>query len=174
MTSRQGQQDLSWIGPGDQAPRRIIPGLLLRRAHQVLVALWSEKVSNEITSPQYAVLGALAIAPHSDQVTIARLASLDRSTLADVLARLAAKGLVKRSRDGKDGRRNVVSLTPAGEALYEKTTPLVEEVHRLLLAGLSEEQRRQFLLLLARMVKASEAVVEGLPSTDESPLPRRQ
>lgn len=146
-------------GQGGQA--RIIPGFLIRRAQQVLVALWSSSVSRTLTSPQYAVLGALHIAPSSDQVTIGRLAALDRSTLADVLDRLSARGLVERTRDSKDGRRKLVSLTEAGRETYEAITPLADDVDRRLLSGLSKEQQEQFLRLLVKVVKAGEAQVSA-------------
>lgn len=120
-------------------------------------AVWTRRVGSVLTSPQYAVLASVYRAPAMDQVTIGKLASLDRSTLADVLDRLAARGLLVRVRDEADGRRNLVSLTNKGRKLVESLAPLVEEVDRELVECFHEAERDAFLHQLVRLVKHGEA-----------------
>src|ERR1700704_2335218 len=81
------------------------PGHLLRRALQVMNLLWAEEVSRTITSPQFAALNALHREPDIDQRPLGERISLDRSTMADVVARLTQRGAVEWARDARDGRR---------------------------------------------------------------------
>jgi DNA-binding MarR family transcriptional regulator len=92
-----------------------------------------------------------------DQVSITPIASLDRSTLADVLARLESRSLITRTRDKEDARRNLVSLTPKGRKLVETVLPLVEAADREFVECFSAKECEQFMHLLARVVKYGES-----------------
>ena len=80
-------------------------------------SLWhaSDDVSG-LTSPQFAVLHALAHQQPLDQTELGERASLDRSTLANIVTRLSARGFVARTRDAAGARRDLVALTPAADA----------------------------------------------------------
>lgn len=149
-------------GPEDPAeiPKRWIPGFLFRRAYQVVNALWAVHVGDALTSPQYAVLASIYQLSVTDQITITRMAGVDRSTLAEILARLDARGLIVRSRDVSDGRRNDVSLSEEGSRLYELVTPKVNRVDEDLVALFDDSEARQFLHQLVKIVKHGEALVE--------------
>lgn len=70
-----------------------------------------------LTYPQYVVLLALW---EQDGLTVSELGHrlhLDSGTLSPLLGRLAASGLVTRSRPDEDARRVVVHLTDAGQGL---------------------------------------------------------
>ena len=88
------------------------PGHLLRKALQAMNQLWDHEVSHTITSPQFAALNALYAQPSIDQRTLGERTSLDRSTMAEVVARLSARGLIITARDSHDGRRKTIRLTP--------------------------------------------------------------
>src|SRR6202521_1256858 len=90
------------------------PGHLMRRALQVMNVLWSQEVSPTITSPQFAALNALHREPNIDQRTLGERISLDRSTIAEVVARLTTRGLIRSERHSSDGRRKTIKLTPKG------------------------------------------------------------
>ncbi len=102
---------------------RLHPGHLIRRAQQVHYWLWNAQVSSEVTSPQFAVLYALRAEKNIDQKTLGERVSLDRSTTAEVVARLKARGLIQRFRDPRDGRRNLLRLTAAGVRTTERLIP---------------------------------------------------
>lgn len=61
------------------------PGHLARRLQQAHYLLWNTMVSEEITSPQFAVLNALVAEPGLDQRTVGERVGLDRSTIAEVI-----------------------------------------------------------------------------------------
>jgi DNA-binding MarR family transcriptional regulator len=132
------------------------PGHLIRRAQQVHYWLWNSEVSAEVTSPQFAVLYALRAEKNIDQKTLGERVSLDRSTTAEVVARLRARGLIQRIRDPRDARRNLLRLTAAGVRTTERLIPRAVRMNRLLVSVLSEREQSELLRMLNLMVDADE------------------
>ncbi len=128
------------------------PGHLARRLQQTAYQLWHVQVSSEITPPQFTVLTCLAARPDIDQKTLGDLASLDRSTVADVVARLVARGLIRRLRDPRDARRNLLRLSPRGERSREDLDPHVRAMDRALLGPLTVAEQGEFMRLLGKLV----------------------
>ncbi|EFL26265.1 MarR family transcriptional regulator [Streptomyces himastatinicus ATCC 53653] len=132
------------------------PGHLARRLQQAHSLLWGAMVSEETTSPQFAVLNALVEKPDIDQRTLSEHVHLDRSTIADVVARLGRRGLLERVRDPRDGRRNVLKLTDEGERLHRKLVTRTARMNRVFLAPLDEDERELLLRLIGRVADAAE------------------
>jgi DNA-binding MarR family transcriptional regulator len=132
------------------------PGHLARRLQQAHSLLWGAMVSEETTSPQFAVLNALIEKPDIDQRTLSEHVHLDRSTTADVVARLGRRGLLERVRDPRDGRRNVLKLTDEGARLHRKLVTRTARMNRVFLAPLDEEERELLLRLIGRVADAAE------------------
>ncbi|MDA8290324.1 MAG: MarR family winged helix-turn-helix transcriptional regulator [Actinomycetota bacterium] len=132
------------------------PGHLARRLQQASYTLWAAMVSDEVTAPQFVVLNVLCTTPHIDQRTLGERASLDRSTVADVVARLVRRGLVERVRDTVDRRRNVLALTGAGRAVLGQVAERTTAMNRALLAPLARDEQDQFLALMRRLVEGGE------------------
>jgi len=65
---------------------------------------------------------------------------------------LAARGLVRRSPDPGDRRRNAVRITPAGRAHLDRLEELLAGVQARLLAPLSPAERAELARLLTRVV----------------------
>lgn len=134
------------------------PGQLARRLQQVTYQLWTATVSTETTPPQFVVLNSLLADPDIDQRTLGERASLDRSTVADVVARLVQRGLIRRVRDPRDGRRNVLRLTQRGEATHSFVADRVERMNDLLLSPLSAGEREALVSMLVRVVESVPAI----------------
>jgi DNA-binding MarR family transcriptional regulator len=133
-------------------------GYLLRRAFQRSLALFAEETrEQDITSPQYIILVALALHPGTDQNGLAEAVDLDRWTTGDVLSRLERRGLVERRVDSTDRRCRTLFLTPAGRALVREMEPTGTRVHERILAPLDAGEQREFLRLLRKLL----GVVEG-------------
>jgi DNA-binding MarR family transcriptional regulator len=132
------------------------PGHLIRRAQQVHTWLWNAEVSAEVTSPQFAVLYALRAEKNIDQKTLGERVSLDRSTTAEIAARLTARGLVQRFRDPRDARRNLLRLTPHGLRITEQLIPRAARMNRMLVSVLSECEQTELLRMLNIVVDADE------------------
>jgi DNA-binding MarR family transcriptional regulator len=127
-------------------------GHLLRTCQQLHVAIWSDVFPGGLTSPQFAVLHALAHKGQLTQTMLRSRARLDRSTAADVIRRLVARRLVSQVRDPEDGRRRVVRLTSAGRAVYAEATQRAVQVNEAMLDGLNDSQRRQLVTLLTSLL----------------------
>ena len=132
------------------------PGHLMRRALQAMNLLWDHEVSHVITSPQFAALNALYREPHIDQRTLGERVSLDRSTMAEVVERLRARGLVRTARDARDGRRKTIQLTPKGVAALQYLIPRTHVMTRRLVGALDQPEQAALLLLLTKVVKTNE------------------
>src|SRR5215468_1687239 len=88
------------------------PGFLIRRAQQIAVALFLEETGDlNITSTQYGILFVIKRHPGIDQISVAKLLGLDRSTTGMVLGKLEEAGLVGRQVEKDDRRRHNLSLT---------------------------------------------------------------
>ncbi|MDX6263689.1 MAG: MarR family transcriptional regulator, lower aerobic nicotinate degradation pathway regulator [Kribbellaceae bacterium] len=135
-------------------------GHLLRTCQQVHVAIWADIFPGGLTSPQFAVLHALAHEGPLTQVALRSKVRLDRSTTADVVRRLVARRLVTQVRDPEDGRRKVVRLTAAGRALYAEGTVRATQVNEAMLAGLSASDRAQLLALLASLLEHHKGLLD--------------
>ncbi|MEY9876688.1 DNA-binding MarR family transcriptional regulator [Streptacidiphilus sp. MAP12-33] len=146
------------------------PGQLIRIAQQVHTRLWTEHVGAELTAPQYAALIALALEPGADQRTVGERASLDKATMAEMVGRLVRRGLVLRRRDPADGRRKLLTLSPHGEQVMQLASQGVAVVQRELLVPLTEAERSELMMALARMARmenlALETMVDARPLLD--------
>src|SRR5258708_6940421 len=119
---------------------------LLHRALQLALDYHSEAAGpGAITQRQYTVLAAAAAQDGLTQNDLVRATGIDRSTLADLVARMLAKGLLVRERSATDARANSVRLSEAGRtALSAGATPATAADNRLL-GSLSAKKRGGFL-----------------------------
>lgn len=132
------------------------PGYLIRRLHQIHVAIFLEECAEYgITPVQYAVMTALLNHPGADQVTIARDAAIDRTSVADVLARLAQRGLVRREPGKKDRRMRVAALTTEGERIARDMEHASLAAQAKLIAPLPMAKRKQLMELMTELVEAN-------------------
>jgi DNA-binding MarR family transcriptional regulator len=131
-----------------------MPGHLIRRAHQISVALFSEELTGfELTPVQFMALVAVSELPGVDATRLADLIYFDKATIGGVVARLERKGLIQRRQSRKDQRVKVLQVTPAGQALIEACHRHVEQVQDRLLEPLSPADRETFLRLLGQLVE---------------------
>ncbi len=82
---------------------------------------------------------------------IAQLSGLDKSSVSRAVAALIRKGDVSAAEDPADNRRSLLTLTPAGETLHDRVIVASLERERLLLQGLSADERRNLFALMARL-----------------------
>jgi DNA-binding MarR family transcriptional regulator len=128
------------------------PSHLLHRVLQLALDIYAEESgTGGITQRQFAVLAAVAENEGVTQTGLVRATGIDRSTLADMVARMIAKGHLARHRSDLDARANTVSLTPAGAAVLEDSRPKVAMADARILALLKPGKRDGFLELLSDM-----------------------
>jgi DNA-binding MarR family transcriptional regulator len=148
------------------------PGHLFRRGRQLHDALWAVHVTAGLTPLQYALLTALELEPNIDQRTLGDRIALDKSTIGELLVRMADRGLISRRSDRNDARRRLLELTDQGrEALYA-TAPAVKKIGDHMLGALDPDERAELMRLLDKVVY-SPAALELTPGVDpEISLPR--
>ena len=130
------------------------PGHLIRRAHQVAVALFMEETAeHDVTPVQFAILNALIEEPGEDQVTLASRVAFDAATFGSVIGRLESKGWVRREPDAQDRRRKLLWITPEGEKAAAAMRAAVARTQRRILAPLDAVEREHLVALLDRLVR---------------------
>ncbi|ALV53269.1 MarR family winged helix-turn-helix transcriptional regulator [Streptomyces althioticus] len=134
------------------------PGHLARRLQQAHHLLWTTMVSEETTSPQYAVLNTLVAEPGLDQRTVGERVGLDRSTIAEVVGRLLRRGLLDKVRDPGDGRRSLLRVTDEGTRVHRGLTVRTARMNQVLLAPLDPAEREVFIDLIRRVADAAETL----------------
>jgi DNA-binding MarR family transcriptional regulator len=133
------------------------PGFLIRRLHQIHLALFAEECKAfGVTPVQYSILTVAAAQPGLDQAALANAVGVDRATMADVLARLERRGLVRRSRVERDARRKLVHPTVTGRRLLARMDGPAQTAHERTIALLSPTERVMFIEVLRRLVAAGE------------------
>lgn len=139
------------------------PSHLLHRALQLALDVYAAETGpGAVTQRQYAVLAAVAEHEGLTQTDLVRATGIDRSTLADMIARMIAKAYLARERSATDGRANTVRLTEAGRAILDDAAPRVAAADARILAYLAANKRESFLGVLRDLAKAGEkALIDG-------------
>ncbi len=130
------------------------PGHLIRRAQQAYTVRWTKHFHGTLTGPQYAVLCALAQHEPSDQASLGEAASLDKSSVAEVVERLATRDLITVIADVSDRRRKKLLLSPGARKALPDMTVTAAEVQAELMNLLPVEARSSFLASLAAIAYA--------------------
>jgi DNA-binding MarR family transcriptional regulator len=129
------------------------PGFLIRRLHQIHVALFIEECGSEkITPVQYSILSALDQMGSAEQIALSDAVGLDPTNVADVLARLERQRMVKRKVSVRDKRMKAVTLTEAGRRLLRRVDARAARAHERTLAALKPAARARFMRDLTRLV----------------------
>jgi DNA-binding MarR family transcriptional regulator len=145
------------------------PSHLLHRALQLALDIYAlDSEAGALTQRQFAVLCAVADDEGLSQTGLVRATGIDRSTLADMVARMIAKGLLTRERSVADARANTVRLTALGRARLDAAKPRVAAADQRLLDLLGAKKREAFLDSLRKLAKAGEATLAS--DGDDPPI----
>ena len=91
------------------------PYYLLKRAAQFAAASYANHVGRTgLTARQFTILKAVEANEGASQTALVQMTGIDRSTMADVVARLIDQGYLHRRRRSDDARANTVRLSSAG------------------------------------------------------------
>lgn len=131
-------------GPLDKSPSH-----LLHRALQRALDIYAETAGpTAVTQRQYAVLAAVAAREGLTQADLVRSTGIDRSTLAELVARMIGKGLIARERSNEDGRANTVSLTEKGRTALHEAQPRAHAADEAIMKLVPSGKRGGFLSAL--------------------------
>lgn len=150
---------------------------LLKRAVQYSVHCYMEEAGKSgLTHRQFTVLSAADAHDGKSQTELVRITGIDRSTLADLVARLMAQGYVQRRRTKEDARTNSIKLTPTGKKALKSAQSGADDVDKKLLSLFSATERKSLvdcLSLLASEMDKLEDADEAKPAPTKVKLKRR-
>lgn len=125
-------------------------GLMIRLSSALIWFRNQELQRHDLTSSQFEVIRYL-LTHREQEITAGLLMSrleLSQSTIAGILKRLHAKGLIERRADRHDARREFIVLTEKGLALEDSLQGIACKTEEILLRGMSEAQQAEFYDLL--------------------------
>ncbi|MEO1405106.1 MAG: MarR family winged helix-turn-helix transcriptional regulator [Pseudomonadota bacterium] len=143
---------------------------LLHRAQQIAAGRSSEALREAgITLRQFSVLAAISLDEGVSQSKLVDLTGIDRSTLADMAARMETAKLIKRVPSKTDARAKAVTLMAAGRKALSKAMPGVIAADEALLEALPKTRRDSFISALGLIADAPEAPA---PVSPPAPAPK--
>lgn len=129
------------------------PGHLIRRLHQIHVAIFLEECSEfNLTPVQFGVLNVLYDGKTLEQVAIAGHLGIDRNNAADVIRRLESRGLLQRPTSTKDRRAKLARITEKGRRLVDDVFPAMAEAQRRFVSPLSDDEYAQLMHLMEKLI----------------------
>jgi DNA-binding MarR family transcriptional regulator len=100
----------------------------------------------------FRLLAALEEFGPASQASLGRRTQMDRSDVAAAVSDLVGRKLVRRAADRTDHRRNVITITAAGQAHLRRLDALLAGVQDDLLAPLSPGERQALTGMLTRVL----------------------
>jgi DNA-binding MarR family transcriptional regulator len=156
----------------DAAFRRLVHGLLaLASRHMALRDGHAARIG--LAGPAYTILISVAHLGAVAPVSVGALADHLKVSGPFITAetnKLAARGLLEKRRDPDDGRRVLLAVTPAGQALLAFLAPQQRRINDVEFAPLTAAEFRTLLRLIERLVPAADqalALQARLAAEDE-------
>jgi DNA-binding MarR family transcriptional regulator len=153
--------------PIDDPNRRRLP-LLLRRAWYGLNQAFRRRIAHlKITPDQFTVLRTLVETDPKgiSQREIAEMISSDPNTIASLLERMVANGLVQRGAHETDRRAHRIRLLAHGRKTYKTARSIALELQTEVLGSLPEAEREHFFEQLEVVADACHKAAEKSPRT---------
>jgi DNA-binding MarR family transcriptional regulator len=126
---------------------------LLRRAHFRAEEIFNEELgASGLTPRQKALLITAYQNPRANQNALAEKIAIDRNSFAEMLARMVARGYVRRDRSREDGRAYEITITEKGIRALDEVLPGDAVVEKRIMEPLPPELRPLFVKCLRMMV----------------------
>jgi MarR family 2-MHQ and catechol resistance regulon transcriptional repressor len=124
----------------------------LVRCYQAFEAYSSAHIRTlDLTAPQFDIIATLGNTPGMTPKELGEQTLITKGTLTGIIDRLEAKDLVQRTAHSRDGRSQIVQLTEAGNALFEKIFPEhMAHLHKAF-AGFGKQDFKNIETALARL-----------------------
>src|ERR1700722_10532649 len=105
-------------------------GFLIRRLHQIHVALFVQEVGElDITTIQFTALSMLYQRGETDQSELAVQIGMDRTNISDVVRRLLERGYLTVRVNPAHGRRRLIGLADKGVAFLRRADQCASRAH---------------------------------------------
>ncbi|MFG1347388.1 MarR family transcriptional regulator [Xanthobacter autotrophicus DSM 431] len=141
---------------GDFFPYRL--AVLAERVSMAVAQLYADRFG--ISRAEWRVLAALGVNAAMAARDISAYSTLDKMQVSRAVARLEEAGLVTRATDDADRRAKILTLTPAGRALFRKIVPLAKAREEDLLQDLNAEERAVLEQAMDKVLARAQGLVE--------------
>lgn len=126
---------------------------LVRQAHRAFVMRLAEGLlPYGVSVAEWAVLRRLWQEEGFTQVDLAAQMRVRKASLTAVLASLARKGFLRRTKRGEDRRKHHLFLTRHGRDLEDQLLPIGIAINRRAVAGIDPGEAERIACLLERLV----------------------
>lgn len=130
---------------------RSLPMALIRAREKVMVPIRGMLVQSGITEQQWRILRVLEEFGPLDATKLAEAACLLVPSQTRIVQTLVEKGLVTRTPDTQDRRRQTVAITKAGRRIIEDNLDQAREIARHFETVLGKKKQRRLLNLLGEL-----------------------
>jgi len=146
-------------------------GFLLRDNSRFMKSAFTERVSG-LTQAQWSALAQLSRHQGLNQVGLADLLEVQPITVARLIDKLVALGVVERHPDPNDRRAQQLFLTERAQPLLDQMWEAGDEILDQAYAGFTDVERSNFIDMLVRMRSNLSRMAQG--GTRSRPIPLRK
>lgn len=111
-----------------------------------------------LSIPQWRLIAVIAQGASVTQQALGAATQMDKVTVSRAATALVERGLVKRAPHPGDQRSHLLSLSTAGQALYDAVAPKALALEAQIFGGFSSAEVAQFSAMLARIEAAAAAI----------------
>ncbi len=141
---------------GDFFPYRL--AVLAERVSIAVAQLYADRFG--ISRAEWRVLAALGANGAMAAKDISAYSTLDKMQVSRAVARLEEADLITRAADDADRRAKILTLTPAGRALFRKIVPLAQAREEDLLQDLEPQERAVLEKAMDKVLARAQGLVE--------------
>ncbi|MFC4297356.1 homoprotocatechuate degradation operon regulator HpaR [Castellaniella hirudinis] len=146
---------------------RNLPQLLLR-ARDVLLSHFRGILTHYgLTEQQWRIVRTLREQGPLEPNQLCDACQILSPSMVGVLSRMQTQALIVRERAAHDQRRIIISLTPQGQAIYERVAPLVEAQYRLIEDTIGHDLIDQTYAQIDRLLSAP---LDQVPAVELPPV----
>ncbi|MFS8056566.1 homoprotocatechuate degradation operon regulator HpaR [Rhizobium sp. BR 317] len=144
--------------------RRSLAIGLLRAREAVMSHFRPILAAHDVTEQQWRVIRVLSEAGRLDATEVADKASILAPSLTRMIRSLEERGFITKHKDEADGRRVLLQITPAGQAIVEEVMPESLKVYSDIDSRFGAERMEQLLDMLDELASLR---LEGGPYAED-------
>lgn len=123
----------------------------LKKVQATFMSAFSEN-DIDLTIEQWVILRRVhLLGSDASQAEISNTNFRNRATTSRVISGLCKKGFLKKSRFRDDQKRFKLVMTPAGEELMKRVMPIIKDIRKMSIAGISDAEFDIFLSVLDKI-----------------------
>lgn len=140
----------------------VVPYRVARLNAEMVKVLTRFCEAHGLTFHQWRVLSLIGDFGFVVAADVCKWTTNDKAVVSRVIRQLLDRGLIRRRRDLKDGRKMVIALEPAGEELYATVGKLMDGHEERILTGLGERKIQELVATLRLLEQRTREVLDEM------------